>query len=315
MIEIITIIAPVFLLMVLGYGFGRTRLFPEGSSTIFIAYVWNIAIPALLFRAIAPRELPGIEQILYIGSYYFAVYGVYIFAVFLSRFLFKLSLAEQGVFAFATVFGNVGFIGIPIVEGAYGEEGIRFLLMLMSFHSFTLIPVTTVFVERAKNVAGGAGIMQRTFSSVRQNPIIISLALGLTWSAVGLPFPYWLDRLLELPAMSAAPVGLFAGGLALSRVKIAGDMVHSVAAVVLKLLVFPAAVFCVMYFMLDVPDTMVAVATLMAAMPTGMIVYSFGAQQKVGARRAASAVLISTACSFVTIFAILAGLKAMGMVP
>ena len=315
MLEIITIVAPVFLLMVLGYGFGRTKLFPEGSSTVLIAYVWNIAIPALLFSAIAPRELPGLEQITYIGSYYLSVYAIYIAAVYLSRWMFKLTLAEQGVFAFATVFGNVGFIGIPIVEGAYGEEGLRFLLMLMSFHSFTLIPVTTILVERAKNVAGGAGMMQRTFASIRQNPIILSLFFSLLWSAFGMPFPYWLERLFELPAQSAAPVGLFAGGLALSRVKIAGDMLHSVAAVVFKLVMLPLAVFSITNFVLEMPNIMVAVATIMAAMPTGMIVYSFGAQQQVGARRAATAVLISTACSFLTIFLILAFLREQGMVP
>ncbi len=78
-------------------------------------------------------------------------------------------------------------------------------------------------------------------------------------------------------------------------------------------MLLPLIVFLVMHFVLDFPDIMVAVATLMAAMPTGMIAYSFGAQQQVGARRAASAVLISTACSFVTIFLILSALKYLGI--
>lgn len=312
MAEILTIIAPVFLLIMLGYGLGRTRLFPEGSSAILIAFVWYIAIPALLFRSIAARDLPHADELVLVGAYYSSLYVLYALAVLVAKYLFRLTMAEQGIFALSACFANGGFIGIPILEGAYGPEGVRLLLLLLSFHSLTLLPVTTIIVERAKNNTEGPGILARTFMSIRQNPIIIALITGLTWSALGLPFPMWLDRLTALPAGAAAPVGLFAAGLALSRVEIAGDIVQAAMATVLKLLLLPALVFVVCHFAIGLPPVWVGSATLMAALPSGMVAYSFATQHGVGSRRAATTVLISTAGSALTLSLTLVALHAFG---
>ncbi|NVJ68796.1 MAG: AEC family transporter [Alphaproteobacteria bacterium] len=313
MTEIFTIIAPVFLIMMLGYGLGKTRLFPEGASGVLITFVWYVAIPALLFRSLAPKELPHAGELLFVLAYYSSLYVIYALAMLLSRSLFKLTAAEQGTFAFVTCFGNAGFIGIPIVEGVYGEEGVRLLLMLVSFHSLTLLPITTVIVERAANRQEGPGILARTFASVRHNPILIALMVGLTWSALSLPFPHWLDKVVELPANSAAPVGLFSVGLSLSSVRIAGNITHAMLAVFLKLAMLPLTVFIASHFLFQLPDMWVGVATLMAALPSGMVAYSFASQYGIGARRSATAVLISTGLSALTLSAVLLVLKAGGL--
>lgn len=315
MAEIFTIIAPVFLIMMLGFGMGKTRLFPEGGSAVLITFVWYVAIPALMFRALAPKGLPSADELIFVATYYSSLYFIYILAVFLTRNLLKLSHAEQGTFALTTCFANGGFIGIPILEGAYGEEGVRLLLVLLSFHTLTLIPVTTFIVERAQRRGDeGPGLIARTFDSVRQNPILIALVSGLIWSALSLPFPYWLDKVLELPANAAAPTGLFAAGLALSNVRIAGNLSHALLSVALKLALLPLVVFCVANYLLDLKAIWVGVSTLMASLPSGMVAYSFATQYGVGARRAATAVLISTGLSAITLSAVLLLLKSGGFI-
>lgn len=310
MADIFTIIAPVFLIMMLGYGLGKTRLFPEGSAGILITFVWYVAIPALLVGSLAPKALPHASEMLLVLGYYGALYAVYALAMLLTRTLFGLSAGEQATFAFVTCFGNAVFIGIPIIESVFGAKGVVLLLMLVSFHSLTLLPVTTILVERTqKGGAAGNSIVAETFKSVRQNPIIIALVVGLSWSAFSLPFPYWLDRVLALPAAAAAPVGLFAVGLSLSTVKIAGNITHAMLAVGLKLLVLPLAVFAATHYILALPAEWVGIATIMAALPSGMIPYSFATQYGVGPRRAATAVLISTGLSAITLSAVLLILK------
>ncbi|NVJ99876.1 MAG: AEC family transporter [Alphaproteobacteria bacterium] len=313
MAEIFTIIAPVFIIMMLGFGLGKTRLFPEGSAGILITFVWYVAIPALLFRSLAPKALPDASELLLVMAYYGSLYAVYILAMLLTRALFGLTTAEQGTFAFVTCFGNAGFIGIPIVEGVYGEEGVRLLLMLVSFHSLTLLPVTTMVVERALNQGNGTNIAAQTFKSVRQNPIIIALVVGLGWSALQIPVPHWLDKVLELPASAAAPVGLFAVGLSLASVQIAGNITHALLAVALKLALLPLTVFVATYYLLELPAVWSVVATLMAALPSGMIPYSFATKYGIGARRAATAVLISTGLSALTLSVVLYLLKTGGL--
>lgn len=302
MAEIITIIAPVFLIMILGYGLGKTSLFPEGTSAILITFVWYVAIPALMFRSLAPKELPQSDELLFVAAYYISLYIVYAIAYWLSRLSFKLNSAEGGIFALATCFANGVFVGVPVLEGMYGEEGVRLLLILLSFHSMTLLPVTTVILERALNTSGtSGGVARRIAESILQNPILIALAVGLSWSALSLPFPHWLDRLMELPGQAASPVGLFAAGLALSNVKIAGNLTHASLAICLKLLLLPVIVYIFTRLVFDLPNMWVGTATIMAALPSGMIGYSYASQYGVGARRAATTVLLSTALSAITL--------------
>jgi len=313
MTDTFTIIAPVFIIMMLGYGLGKTKLFPEGASAVLISFVWYVAIPALMFRALAPKGLPSPDELIFVATYYGSLYFIYMLAMLFACGIFKLSKAEQGTFALTTCFANGGFIGIPILEGAYGPEGVRLLLVLLSFHTLTLIPVTTFIVERAQRDGhDGPGLIVRTFASVRQNPILVALVSGLIWSALSLPFPHWLDKVLELPANSAAPTGLFAAGLALSNVRIAGNLSHSLLSVALKLFLLPLVVFAVAHHLLGLPAIWVGVSTLMASLPSGMVAYSFATQYGVGARRAATAVLISTGTSAVTLSAVLLFLQSGG---
>ncbi|MFC3051493.1 AEC family transporter [Kordiimonas pumila] len=311
MAEIFTIIAPVFLIMLLGFGLGKTKLFPENASDTLVAFVWNVAIPALMFRAMASKELPHASEMLFVAGYYFSLYIVYAIAYFSGRWLFGFTVAEGAVFSIATCFANGAFLGIPLVEGAYGHEGVRLLLMLLGFHSLTLIPITTMIVEGASKTEDGPGMWSRTFASIRQNPILLALFTALLWSALALPFPDWLDKVLALPAMAASPVGLFAVGLTLANVEIAGNHTHSMVAVTLKLVFLPFIVFVFTRYAMHLPDLWVAVATLFACLPTGMIAYSFANRYGVGARRAATTVLVSTCFSVLTIALVLLALHAL----
>ncbi len=304
--DVFLIIGPVFLVMLFGFGFGKTRLFPEGSSAILIAFTWYIAIPALMFRAVAPATLPQAEELLLVLGYYSALLALYLLAVLTSKFVFKHSAAEQGVFALSACFINGGFIGIPILEGAFGAEGVRLLLVILSFHSLTLLTITTIIAERAVRTEGGPGVLRKTVSSLGQNPLLLALISGLSWSALGLPFPEWLDRLLALPAQSAAPTGLFAAGLAISRFRIAGDVRQAAIAVAFKLALLPLMVLVTTHYILKLPELWVGVATITAALPTGMVAYTFGEKYGVGSRRAATTVVISTALSVVTLSGLLA---------
>ncbi len=303
--DVFLIIAPVFLIMLVGFGLGKTRLFPAGSSGILIAFVWYVAIPALMFRSVAPATLPQADELLLVLGYYSALLALYALAVLVSRFVFKLSAAEQGVFALSSCFANGGFIGIPILEGAFGTEGVRLLLVILSFHSLTLLTITTIIAERANRTPGGPGVMRKTVASLGQNPLLLALVSGLSWSALGLPFPEWLDRVLALPAQSAAPTGLFAAGVAIAGFKIAGDMKQAMIAVAFKLMLLPMLVFTMTYFVLSLPDLWVGVATLTAALPTGMVAYTFGEQYGIGSRRAATTVVVSTAGSLLTLSGLL----------
>lgn len=296
------IIAPIFAVLALGYGLGRTSLFPEGSSKAIITFVWYIAVPALLFRAMATNATPNSDELVLIVAYYSAVFAVYFTAMLVLGTAFKAPTDERVSFAFSSCFANGFFIGLPIIQSMFSSEGVRLLLIIISLHSFLLITTSTLIVEVYRQGTGGLKkIISKVLGTLVRNPILIALFFGVSWAFLELPFPEMLDRMTAFPAAAAAPCGLFAAGMSLSNVTIAGDIKQAIVGSIIKLILLPLIVFTSTKYVFSLPDLWVGTATLLAAMPSGIIAYSFAVEYEAAPRRSASIVILSTCCGVFTL--------------
>ncbi len=237
-----------------------------------------------------------------IASYYSSMFVVYALVLLAGRYLFKQAADEQAMFAFASCFANAGFVGIPILQGVYGDEGVRLLLILLSFHSLSLLIVTSMIVEHHQP---GKFSLATILISLKDNPIILALVAGLGWSALALPYPDLLDQILKLPAAAAAPVGLFAIGLSLTGVKLAGDLPQAGLGTFFKLLVMPVAAYVVGRYVFDLSSLWLGVVTLFAALPTGLIPYTYALKRNLAPRRVASVILFSVTLAPLSLFVVM----------
>ncbi len=304
MIENLSIIAPIFTIMFIGFFMGKTEVFPEGSGSAraLTTFVWYVAIPALLFKLLGNNAFPSLGELQVVLGYYLALYVLYFISAFLIAPRLKIEKKGYGVFAFSSSFGNLGFIGISVIQSAFGEEGLRILLILITFHMITLLPITTFISEIAKQDSGSPTlVLRRAIIHCLKNPVVISLFISLSWAATGIGISPLAMRILDFPASTAAPVGLFAVGLSLSRVKLRGDLIHAVVPVVLKLAFLPFGVFIMVTYVMDIPELWAKTAILAACMPTGMASYSIAEQYGTGTKAVASTVMLGTIVSTITL--------------
>ena len=70
MLAILTVIAPIFALMGLGYTAVRFRLFPADGIKSLIAFVNNFATPCLLFHSLLSSDFSAAFNIAIIGPFY-----------------------------------------------------------------------------------------------------------------------------------------------------------------------------------------------------------------------------------------------------
>jgi len=70
---ILDIVLPVFGVMVIGYGAARLGFFSEQTCRVLTRFVFNFAIPALLFRSLATTDLPPVLPWGHLLSYYLSV--------------------------------------------------------------------------------------------------------------------------------------------------------------------------------------------------------------------------------------------------
>lgn len=305
MLTTLGIIIPIFSLIFIGFFVGKTRLFGEEAVQGLTNFVLYLAIPALLFRAMARLEMPHGSAALIIPAYFGAALALFFVSMMISRFLLRQSLEEQALLAMGTVFSNTVLIGLPVIYTTLGEKGLLGVLMIISVHPLLLISLPTILIEihRGKSGEGGSRWL-RTLGSTAltliRNPIILSMIAGLGYNAIGLPLPKIIDDIAALMGRAAAPVALFAVGASLSRYRIAGDLRDIAIIVSLKLLGLPLFVFVSAYYVFQLDPIWVAVATINASTPLGVNVFVLARQYKLYVQRSASAILVSTAIAWLT---------------
>lgn len=313
MLQTLAIVIPVFAVILLGFGVGKTRLFGEEGVRALSSFCFNVAIPALLFRAMATLETPEGFDFAIVAAFYAAVLVTYALAMALARLLFRLPVAEQALFAAGATYSNILLLGLPLVLTAFGPRAALPQSAILAFQSVILISLTSIIVElaRGSDDAEGSGIAQILRSAaigIATNPIIVSLVAGFLWSRTGLGLEPTLDKTLGLLGQAATPTALFALGASLTRFHLGGDHRQVAALSVIKLVLLPALAFVSAKYVFALAPLSVAVATISAAMPSGVTAFVLAMRYELFVARVAAAVLVTTALAWIISAGLLAWL-------
>lgn len=304
---------PVFGLVALGYAAAKLRvLSPEGVRGV-VLFVFNFAIPALLFRSLAVMVLPEDIDWSFLAAFYAGSFATYFLGMVFGRFSFGRGMADQAIFGLVGSNANLVMMGIPVVLSALGPEASLPMLLIIGFQSATFMPITIALIQR------GLGSDQATpmsagaiFLELARNPILVGIAAGFAVNALEMPLWVGIDRTVELLGAAAVPGALFAMGASLASYPMRGAAAPTATLATLKLVVHPVLVWFFAVPVLGAEGLWVSVAILLSAMPSAVNSYLFGARYGVSADLAARTVLLTTIASAVTITVALALLASGG---
>jgi malonate transporter len=301
--NVLGIICPVFALIAMGALAVRLRLVEMAAVRGMTDFVFYTAMPALLFLSII--EAPPLRLVDVAGSFLGGALVLFGIAMLLARSLFGARLANASVFGLDCVFGNTVMLGIPIVDAAYGREGIANLMSVIAFHSAVLLPVATVFIE-AGTARGRSmlGVLGAALPGVLRNPVVVSILLAFVWRITGLTMPMPVQRFLGLIGSAGPPLALFCLGAALPRPTGWSDLREVWLAALLKLVAMPALV-ALFAHLVGVHGVAFSVVVVAAAMPTGANAFLLARRFETMMEASASTVVISTGLSMVTLAVLL----------
>lgn len=259
------IVAPIFALIAIGWLTARTGLIGPAAGEGLSAFVFVLAIPALLFRTVATADLPSLNPGPFWLAYFLPLALCWIIAGLVARSLGRDG-AEAAVIGFTAAQSNTVLIGIPLILGVFGEAGRVPIVLLIAVHLPITMTIVTVLIERG----GGASAGLRLVRSLLTHPILIGIAAGLAWRLTGLRLPELPLSVLNFLSQSAAPCALVATGMGLVRVSFSGSKAIILVSGMLKLLVHPLLVFLLAKHVFALPPVWIGAATLFAACPTGI---------------------------------------------
>ena len=189
-----------------------------------------------------------------------------------------------------------------MAQRAYGEAADPTIFALISLHAATMYGLGVISMEvSARDGAGILVAVKKVLKSLSRNPLVIAVALGFTYNLGGFPIPDAVDDALQFMAAAALPAGMFAVGATLSRYAIAENLGAASAMVALKLILHPllAMLFAVVLFGLTKIEAKTLI--IMAAVPGGLNIYLFAVLYDRNKELAASALLLGTIFSILTL--------------
>jgi len=220
MIYILTTIAPLFLIIFISAVFQKFQNVEGKWSNVLNEYVLKIGFPALIFLALINSSFSFKEEIILItANSLFLIVG-FTLAFFIGKIL-KLSKKMFLTLFISFTFGNIGYLGIPIIVSVKGAEALPTASIIVAVYLFWMFTVGTGYLDYVNNKNN---IGKKIFKNLIKNPLLIAVALGFSISGAGIVLPLVIMETLDLISMSVTPVvlvtiGLFVGTLKIGKLK------------------------------------------------------------------------------------------------
>ncbi len=302
MLAILTVIAPIFALMGLGFGAVRLRLFPVEGIKSLIAFVNNFATPCLLFHSLVTSDFSSAFNIGIIGPYYVGALACFVLGIVIALKVFRNTPGEAVAAGFSGMFTNTVLIGLPIIQRAYGADALPVVLSIIGVHGAILLTTGMVTMELMRRDGQSLGTtLLVALRRVASNPLIWGIAAGLLGYFSGLKLIEPAEAFFVMMSSAVVPAALFGIGGALNEFKLSENWRQALVASIIKLIVHPAIAYVLMIWVLHVPMEIARYGILLSAMPAGVNVYIFATYYNRGASVAANTILIATVASAATI--------------
>ncbi|MFT4003685.1 MAG: AEC family transporter [Rhizobium sp.] len=310
MADIVGLLLPFFGLILIGYVAARITRQPAEALGWLNTFIIYAALPALFFKLVSQTPIEQLTRIDFIVTDIAATYSIFLLLFLAGRFLRRNSLADSTVQAFAGAYGNIGYMGPGLALLALGERAAVPVALIVCFENalhFIVAPALMALEggDRRSPLRLAADIARK----VLLHPFILSTALGFAAAALSLNQPVAFERFVNYLAQAAAPCALFSMGVTLALRPLKRIPVEIGYIVPAKLILHPLVVYIVLQLVGGFDPVWIEAAVLLAALPTATNVFVIGQQYGVWQERASATILITTACSVVTVSLVLYFMK------
>lgn len=297
--QVFSTIIPIFGVVILGWLARKKGFMPPEFIGPANRLVYYLAIPALIFRAVAKASFRTDFNPTVLLVTTLAAMLAYLSAWLIGRLL-PWQPGRIAAFIQCAGHGNHGYIGLPVAFYFLGERGLAKTSILASF-LFILQNVLSVMVYQAYATTAGTvqGRWRLIIGKLSRNPIIVSALAGLAVSLLAVPVPTPLQRFLEIMSGLAPPMSLLLIGTSVSLTVMRRNLYSVMGVVCIKIIALPTLGLC-LFTALGVPLSDYLPSLILLATPTATVAYVMSKEMHGDAEFASAAISTSTLCSALT---------------
>lgn len=197
-----------FLCMLIGFIAAKKKVITSDVLDGLNKFLLNVTFPFMMINTFNMELTPEIAELgpkVFIYGISFQLFLLLVSVLFIK--LFKVKAVNAPIYQFLFVFGNVGFVGLPLASGVFGETGMLYATIICL--TFNLICFTLGII-----LLDNKGKSTITIKSVMLTPVMVGMWIGLFifLSQLVFPFTFEVDGVARrLPEFLTTTVALIAG--------------------------------------------------------------------------------------------------------
>lgn len=278
----------------------RMRVLNAPALGVLSQFITQISLPLLLFT----NTLNGATREQFIGDLPVVAATILMYIILyplcqlLAR-IFGLTGNENHVYRACTMFGTIGFMGIPIVIAIFPEHGMLYIALFTVVDQILLWTVG-VNLTAPTDRENAMSIASRLLKMV--NPATIAVTLAVIGVFMDFHLPQPVNSALTKAGSVTTPLAMiYMGGLFcfIDLKKYIGKK-EFYGAVLVKMCLFPLF-FYELGSMIGITNDVVVTLSLLAALPSMAAIVMLAQNQRSAGDYAAGMILVTTVCSIVTL--------------
>ncbi|HHW07662.1 MAG TPA: AEC family transporter [Clostridia bacterium] len=289
-------IVAMFGILILSYGAKQARLMPADTNGVLSSLLYNVTSPCLIFTSLAAG--PGMEvlrQALVMAGVAFVYCGLACLVAFF--FLRKTPPGDKtgGVVVFSSIFGNTGFMGIPLSYMVFGNTGVVMSALYDQVHNLYMYTVgVSLLGVKGKN-------FWETLVSRFKEPPLVGFMAGLLVLLSGIEIPGPVLQPVKMLGDATSALAMFTIGqfMVLSGFRQYQRLKKLLLVIGLRLVLLPCIVLS-MTSLLPLSPQVRGVLVIMAASPAAVMSAILSQRYDKDYEFAVMAVVATTALSVVS---------------
>ncbi|HAS95501.1 TPA: hypothetical protein DCS99_03740 [Candidatus Wolfebacteria bacterium] len=297
MLSTIFISLPIFIIILAGWFFQRSKFMQGDWVHQANAFAYYVALPALITVSLWDVNFrsPEILQLTLLSIASMVAFLVVLFII-----LSSITMARDtkaAIFLTAAT-GNTLYMGIALVEAGFGRDYVPTAALIGNVYLIVPLVLSMLVVRYWHTKDHG---IREELMAFFKNPLVLSMVLGVVLSFIaitGNPLIESIKKAMTMLGSTSSPVALFALGGFLYGKFLKKDL-HMVMMITgLKMAVFPLIVFFTYQYFGKGEQGELPV--LLASMPVAVTTFVIAEKFKMNTALVGNAIVFATVVSFIT---------------
>ena len=299
MITTLNAIAPIFLIILIGYLLFRTAIVGEQVWSAIEHICFYLLLPFLIIRTLSRANLGDVPLVDFMTVLVVAIIGMSILLI-LAYSLVRGRYPTSGP-SFTSLFQGAtrfhGFVALAIIGPLFGDEGVTLaaiaLAIMVPLLNTTSVIVLSVYGHGSNNIDP-----QQILKQIVKNPLIIACAVGLllNWSGI----PDIAFSAVEIIGNGGLGLALLAVGAGMRPGHAANNKLLVFIGVFIRLIGMPAIIIT-MAWLVGLEGLPRTIAIIAGAVPTAASSYVMARKMGGNAELMSNIVTFQIIASFVTL--------------